>query len=241
MLPVAFVSALPRLPFIAANLTPSATSPKSPRQFSRLLSSSFVSRRYRPTPLNPIQHPHCPHDRQSNCTRHIIHCQQRSRGGGGGGGGVAISERVLSILPYLIPLLDSLSFGKYVFSKVPLVGQLLLPPLLPLYSIYRGVPFLAFGVFLLLYVLVVRNTSVSRYVRFNTYQALIIDIALIIPQLFQGVSLPIPSAIAETCTTAVFYAAMLAVIYSVVRNAQGLVPDEIPGISDSVYQQLGPF
>lgn len=151
------------------------------------------------------------------------------------------SERVLSILPYLIPLLDSLSFGKYVFAKVPILGQLLLTPLLPLYTVYRGIPFLAFGVFLVLYIFVVRNSNISRYIRFNTYQALILDIALILPQLFQGVRLNLPLTITETCTTAVFYAAALAVIYAVVRNAQGHVPDEIPGVSDSVYQQLGPF
>lgn len=161
--------------------------------------------------------------------------------GRGGSSPAPPGERVISILPYLIPLLDSLSFGRHVFSKVPLVAQLLLPPLLPLYSIYRGIPLVAFGIFLVLYLFVVRNTNISRYIRFNTFQALFLDIALIFPQLFQGLNLNIPATIAETCTTAVFYAAILAVIYSVVRNAQGQVPDEIPGVSDSVYQQMGPF
>lgn len=159
----------------------------------------------------------------------------------GGPPPVPISDRVLSILPYLIPLMDSLSFGRFVFAKVPIVGQLLLPPLVPLYSIYRGIPFLAFGVFLALYILVVRNTNISRYIRFNTSQALILDIALIVPQLFQGINLNIPVTITETLSTAVFYAIALAVIYVVVRNVQGLLPDEIPGVSDSVYQQIGPY
>lgn len=150
-------------------------------------------------------------------------------------------DRILSILPYLIPLLDSLSFGSYVFAKIPLLAALVLRPLIPLYQVYRGIPLLAFGVFLALYALVVRNTSISRYIRFNVYQALIIDIALILPQLFQGVRLGIPSSVAEVCSTAVFYAAALAVSYAVVCNAQGKTPDDIPGISDSVYQQLGPF
>lgn len=89
--------------------------------------------------------------------------------------------------------------------------------------------------------LVVRNTSISRYIRFNTYQALIIDIALIFPQLFQGVNLAIPKSITEVCSTAVFYAVFLAVGYAVVTNAKGEVPDDIPGISDSVYRQMGPY
>eukprot|EP00177_Eucheuma_denticulatum_P000144 GFKZ01000252.1.p1 GENE.GFKZ01000252.1~~GFKZ01000252.1.p1 ORF type:complete len:235 (+),score=17.47 GFKZ01000252.1:59-706(+) len=154
-----------------------------------------------------------------------------------------IPDRILSTLPYVIPLLDSLTFGKYVFSKVPLLSTLLLTPLYPLYTLYRGVPFLAFGVFLALFLLVVRNTQVSRYIRFNTYQALVIDIALIFPQLFQGANLGsvIPPQVAEICSTAVFYAVAFAVVYAVVANARGRLPDEIPGVSDSVYQQLGPF
>lgn len=83
----------------------------------------------------------------------------------------------------------------------------------------------------------------SRFVRFNTYQALILDIALIFPQLFQGVQLGgvVPSSVVEVCTTAVFYAVSLAISYAVVTNARGRVPDEIPGVSDSVYQQMGPY
>lgn len=153
------------------------------------------------------------------------------------------TDRVASLLPYLIPLLDALAFGKYVFAKVPFLESLLLVPLFPVYSLYRGVPFLAFGVFLALYLLVVRNTSISRYIRFNTYQALIIDIALIFPQLFAGLNLGglIPSVVAETCTTAVFYAVILAIGYAIITIARGDVPDEIPAISDSVYQQMGPY
>lgn len=147
------------------------------------------------------------------------------------------------MLPYVIPLLDSLSFGMYVFSKVPLLGSVLLVPLYPVYSVYRGIPFLAFGVFLALYLLVVRNTSISRFIRFNTYQALMLDIALIFPQLFAGLNLggAIPPSVVETCSTAVFYAVSLAVAYSVVSNAKGEIPDQIPAISDSVYQQMGPM
>lgn len=163
--------------------------------------------------------------------------------GGGNTPPAPVPERLLSILPYLIPLLDSLSFGKYVFAKVPLLGNVLLAPLFPLYSIYRGVPFFAFGVFLALFVLVVRNTSISRYIRFNTYQALVLDIALIFPQLFEGVNAGgfIPGSVVEVCSTAVFYAISFAIIYAVVTNAKGQVPDEIPGVSASVNQQLGPF
>lgn len=169
----------------------------------------------------------------------------RMRMGGGGRGSppAPAAERLLASLPYLIPLLDSLSFGKFVFAKVPLLGSLVLGPLLPLYSIYRGIPFFAFGVFIVLFIFVVRNTSISRYIRFNTYQALILDIALIFPQLFQGVNTGgvIPGSVVEVCSTAVFYAISFAILYAVITNAKGQTPDEIPGVSASVYQQMGPF
>ncbi|CAN8072228.1 unnamed protein product [Agarophyton chilense] len=166
------------------------------------------------------------------------------RGGGGDGRGrVPTVDRLLSTLPYLIPLLDSLTFGTFVFRRVPLLANVLLLPLLPLYNVYRGVPFLAFGVFLALFVLVVRNVNVSRFVRFNTYQALILDIALILPQLFQGLRLgaAVPTAVVELCSTAVFYAVALAVSYALLSNVQGKLPDQIPAVSDSVKQQLGPY
>lgn len=162
-------------------------------------------------------------------------------GGGGSGPPAPAQERALSILPYLVPLLDSLSFGFYVFRRVPLAGTLILTPLYPLYQLYRGIPFLAFGVFLALYTLVVRNQNVPRYVRFNTYQALILDIVLIFPQLFSGMNLrsAVPSQVVELLSTSVFYAMSIAIGYAVVSNVKGELPDQIPGISDSVRDQVG--
>lgn len=164
-------------------------------------------------------------------------------GGGGRGPQVSVRDRVYSILPYLVPLLDSLSFGVYVFQRVPAVGSLVFVPLLPLYQIYRGLPFFAFGVFLVLYMFVVQNTNISRFVRFNTYQALILDIILIIPQLLSGpfFSSSIPASVLEILSTTVFYAMAFAIGYAVVKNANGDLPDQIPGISDSVRDQLGPL
>lgn len=167
----------------------------------------------------------------------------RMYGPGGGRSPIPPVERLLSILPYLLPVLDSLSFGQFVFNKVPLLASIVLAPLYPLYVLYRGVPFLAFGVFLALYLLVVRNFNVSRYIRFNTYQALMLDIALIFPQLLSGLRLgaAIPASIVEICTSAVFYAATIAVGYAVVANVRGELPDQIPAVSESVYNQMGPM
>lgn len=161
--------------------------------------------------------------------------------GSGGNNPAPLKNRALSILPYIVPLLDSLSFGSYVFRRVPLASTLILTPLYPVFQIYRGVPFLAFGVFLILYLLVVRNPDVARYIRFNTYQALVLDIVLIFPQLLSGLNLgaAVPAQIVELLSTTVFYAMSIAIGYAVVSNVKGELPDQIPGISDSVRDQIG--
>eukprot|EP00183_Erythrolobus_madagascarensis_P003079 CAMPEP_0185851186 /NCGR_PEP_ID=MMETSP1354-20130828/7276_1 /TAXON_ID=708628 /ORGANISM="Erythrolobus madagascarensis, Strain CCMP3276" /LENGTH=166 /DNA_ID=CAMNT_0028552111 /DNA_START=131 /DNA_END=631 /DNA_ORIENTATION=- len=151
-------------------------------------------------------------------------------------------ERAVSCAVYLVPLLDSLSFGRYVFKQVPILADLILYPLAPILSVYRGVPFFAFGVFLALYILVARNaTTFSRFVRFNTQQALTLDIALIIPQLFSAFGQGIPSQITENLSTSLFYAMLLIVAYTVSSNIRGITPNEIPVVSDSVEAQIGPF
>lgn len=167
----------------------------------------------------------------------------RFSGGGRGGGSVPVSERALSSLAYLLPVLDSLSFGRFVFAAAPTVANIFLAPLMPLYQIYRGVPFVAFGVFLLLYVFVVRNANIARFVRFNVYQALLIDIALIFPQLLAGMRLgaAVPPQIVELLSSSVFYAVALAVGYAITANIRGRVPDQIPGVSNAVYSQMGPM
>mmetsp|Transcript_9579 Transcript_9579/g.25602 ORF Transcript_9579/g.25602 Transcript_9579/m.25602 type:complete len:228 (-) Transcript_9579:535-1218(-) len=163
------------------------------------------------------------------------------RMGGGNYGDPSALQRAAACAVYLVPLLDSLSFGRYVFTKVPIVADVLLLPLAPVLAIYRGIPFFAFGVFLALYILVVRNTELPRFVRFNTQQALTLDIALIIPQLFSAFGQGVPPQIAENLSTSLFYAMLLAVGYAISSNVRGITPNQIPVISDSVEAQIGPF
>lgn len=171
------------------------------------------------------------------------HVTEMRYSGGGNSRGIPPVERLLGIAPYLLPLLDGLAFGRYVFAAAPAIAAPILQVLGPIYALYRGIPFVAFGVFLALYILVVRNTNVSRFVRFNTFQALMIDIALIVPQLLASfnVGASIPSNVVELLSSTVFYAVLLAVGYAVAQNVRGQLPDKIPAVSDSVYAQLGMY
>lgn len=169
------------------------------------------------------------------------------RGGGGGGDGApAALDRAISCLPYLLPLLDSLAYGRYLFDKFPLLAAVVLRPLLPVYSVYRSVPFLPFGIFLALLLLVVRNGNLSRFARFNTMQSLALDIAIILPQLLlAGVQATrvasVSPVVVETLSNAVFYGMLGCVLYASASCVRGALPDKIPLISDAASAQLGPF
>ncbi|NJS17114.1 MAG: hypothetical protein HC787_10510 [Nostocaceae cyanobacterium CSU_2_110] len=56
-------------------------------------------------------------------------------------------------------------------------------PLLPLELIYSAIPLAGFVIFLLLYAAVVNNPNVSRFIRFNTLQAILLDILLFVVSL----------------------------------------------------------
>ncbi|KAF8063676.1 TIC20-V [Scenedesmus sp. PABB004] len=90
-------------------------------------------------------------------------------------------DRALAALPYLLPLLDALPFGRYVFLQFPFVARAM-APLAPLALLYTSVPFAPFLLFLAVYSFIVNNASLSRFVRVNAMQAVLLDILLIIPQ-----------------------------------------------------------
>jgi hypothetical protein len=52
-----------------------------------------------------------------------------------------VADRVVASLPYLLPLLDALPFGKFILFNYPFVARAL-SPLAPLSMLYNSFPFL---------------------------------------------------------------------------------------------------
>jgi hypothetical protein len=104
-----------------------------------------------------------------------------------------ISDKVLSSVVYLLPLLDGLRYSKFLLAQYPQFA-LLLAPLQPLIQFYYGLGFLNIGFFFAIYLGVSRNQSLSRYIRFNASQAVVLDILLILPDvvnaMFTGINGP---------------------------------------------------
>lgn len=80
-------------------------------------------------------------------------------------------------LPYLLPLLDTLPYGRFIFLQYPYVARAL-APLAPLNSLYHAFPFSTLVFFLVVYNGIVNNRNLGRFARFNAMQAVLLDILL---------------------------------------------------------------
>jgi uncharacterized membrane protein len=154
-------------------------------------------------------------------------------------------DRFFACLPYLLPLMDALVFGQSLFREFPLVGQLFLVPLTPFLVVYGQINSLLFGfggliLFLALFFLVVRNESISHFIRFNTMQSIIIGIALslfsIVWSYILGPALS-GTLIQDTLFNVVFLGVVAVVIYSIVQCILGKYA-EIPTLSEAAYMQV---
>lgn len=149
-------------------------------------------------------------------------------------GSTTIKERIFACLPYLLPLVEGLTFGSYLFQQVPVIG-LAFAPLFPLIQIYASVPFAGLIVFFALFLLVVRNESIAHFIRFNAMQAILIDIVLILCSF--GLQIFGASFAAEILSNTIFIGLVAAVGYSIIQSALGRYA-EVPVISEAVYMQV---
>lgn len=147
-------------------------------------------------------------------------------------------DRFLACLPYLLPLLDGLRFSVPFFEQFPFLQPILLP-LLPLLQLYQ-LPFIGLAIFFALFLLVVRNENISHFIRFNTMQAILLDIVLIICSLITDFVLQPAlgnSLLLNTIYNVIFLGTLIAVVYSVIQSALGRYA-EIPTLSDAVHMQV---
>ncbi|MBC6429771.1 hypothetical protein FM036_02425 [Nostoc sp. HG1] len=153
-------------------------------------------------------------------------------------GSTTVSDRIFASLPYLLPLIEVFVFGRYLLSEFPPL-QLLFLPLLPLLRIYYGVRYAGLIIFFGLFLLVVRNEKISHFIRFNTMQAILLDIIIFLFSILTDVVglVPIGGFAIQTLSTTIFIGIVGAVAYSVIQSVSGRYA-EIPAISDAVYMQV---
>ncbi len=153
-----------------------------------------------------------------------------------------ILDRIFAALPYILPITAGLGYGSELFRQFPILEYLLLP-LAPLLGLYMGlestIPFFGLIVFFALILLVVRNENISRFIRFNTMQAILLSIILAVFSLI--LSLLDPSLFGEllfsTLSNMLFLGMLISVGFSLVQTFRGLYA-EIPTISEAVHMQV---
>lgn len=149
-----------------------------------------------------------------------------------------VKDKIFACLPYLLPLISALPFGTYLFQQFPAL-RLLLLPLQPVLLIYSAIPFAGLVVFFLLFLLVVRNERIAHFIRFNTMQAILLDIVLVLCSLILPILLKALqfNLLTETLLNVVFLGTLAACGYSVVQSILGRYA-EIPALSEAVYAQV---
>ncbi|MEO1427882.1 MAG: Tic20 family protein [Cyanobacteria bacterium J06632_19] len=153
-------------------------------------------------------------------------------------GTTTVKDRIFASLPYLLPLIEGLAFGSFLLNQFPAL-QVIFIPILPVIAIYNGIPFAGLIVFFALFMLVVRNEKIAHFIRFNTMQAILLDIVLVLCGLVVRALSPVPGAnfAIETLANTIFIGLIVAVVYSVAQTIMGRYA-EIPAISDAVYMQV---
>jgi uncharacterized membrane protein len=156
-------------------------------------------------------------------------------------------HRFYSCLPYLLPMSAAVIYGAVLFQQFPLLifpfipfiwlyGNVLAFPLVPLLGL-TGEFFLFMG----LYFLVVRDSRVPHFIRFNAMQALLMQIVLFIAQLFfqvleQVSSNALPSVISSIFANTIFIGTTLLAGYAVYQSIRGEYSD-IPTLSQAASFQ----
>jgi len=155
------------------------------------------------------------------------------------------SDKIISVLPYLFPLMDGLQYGRFLLSTDDAAANPFVIAVALLYSLYRSIPFSGFVAFFALNFLS-GNPSLNRLVRFNMQQAIFLDIALIFPSLIIGlgglvagaVGSPLSSAAGEIFSDVLFGTLLLILAYCTGSSLLGKEPSSIPIISDAVKERM---
>ncbi|MBD2455768.1 hypothetical protein H6G80_16975 [Nostoc sp. FACHB-87] len=153
-------------------------------------------------------------------------------------GSTNVSDRIFACLPYLLPLVEVFVFSSVLLTQFPILGLVFLP-LMPLISLYYSVSFAGIIIFFALWLLVVRNENISHFIRFNTMQAILLDIIIFLCRILTNIVAQIPGSgfAIQTLYSTIFLGIVAAVGYSVIQSLLGRYA-EIPAISDAVYMQV---
>ena len=154
-------------------------------------------------------------------------------------------DKVLSVLPYLLPLMDGLQYGRFLLGGEGAEANPFVAVLAVLYGLYRTIPLSGFLAYFALNFLG-GNLSINRLVRYNMKQAIYLDIALFFPGLLTGLialalgqaNVQLDPTIVQVSTDAIFVTLLAALGYSTASSLFGVTPNKVPFISQAVDDRM---
>lgn len=151
------------------------------------------------------------------------------------------SDKILSVLPYLFPLLDGLQWGRFILGAEGAESNPFVVGLALIFALYRAIPFSGFIAFFVLYFLG-GNPSINRLIRYNMQQAIFLDVALFFPGLVGGLAaltgVQMPAIVSQISNDAIFITLLAAIGYCTVSSLLGITPNKIPLISPAVEDRM---
>jgi Chloroplast import apparatus Tic20-like len=148
-----------------------------------------------------------------------------------------VADRFFGSLAYLLPIVNAHFFGGFIFEQFPILDKLYIP-LMPLVKLDSGIS--GFILFFILYAGVAVNPRISRFIRFNVFQAILIGILLSLCRLLLQSVLPdIPSLvpITQVLKNTVFLGTLAIAGYGIIMSAFGKYTD-IPQLSETARIQI---
>ncbi|KAI3957683.1 hypothetical protein MKW92_013826 [Papaver armeniacum] len=157
---------------------------------------------------------------------------------------IPATDRLVSVLLYLIPFLNGLKYGTYLFHKYPIL-ELPFNPFIPLLEFYKSFPNVGLFVYLTLYLGIVRDRNFSRFVRFNSLQVILMDFMFVAPELIRKVlvnadtmeEIGFKFGLLKISHDATFMLTVAAFVYAVYKCVLGRIP-EFPGVTHAVEWQI---
>ncbi|MBD2776315.1 Tic20 family protein [Iningainema tapete] len=158
-------------------------------------------------------------------------------------------DRIFSSLTYIIPILEVLGLGSFLFNLIPPLALLFIPfvPLAGIYFYnYGGLSIVQFAVFIGLFAGVVRNYKLGHLLRYNAMQALMLSIVAFLCQAVLGLLREMQvfalagssgMLLSSTLASTIFLVVVSASVYSVIQALRGLYA-EIPIISEVAHSQV---
>jgi uncharacterized membrane protein len=148
---------------------------------------------------------------------------------------VATADRIFGALPYLILIIEVSRYLPSISGWLPFFGNIYVF-LLPLIQIYYGVSYGSLAIFLLLYFLVLRNHSISHFIRFNVLQSIMVSVLLTICGLliYLVSQVPTTSSLILIFQKVIFLGTWAIALFGIVSSALGQYAD-VPQISENVH------